>query len=63
MNEAKKPVFKPIVWHVDAYDRQSCERRVSAHPSTAISCVAERVTSKVNTVVSSIRWSAGYGYP
>lgn len=32
VKEAKNPVFKPIVWQVDAYDKLSCERRVRAHP-------------------------------
>ena len=37
VKEAKYPVFRPIVWHVDAYERFSSERRVSAHPKNAVS--------------------------
>jgi hypothetical protein len=32
VKEAKKPEFKPIVWQVDAYDRFSGDRSVSAQP-------------------------------
>jgi hypothetical protein len=32
VKEAKNPVLSPIVWHVDAYERQSWDRRVSAQP-------------------------------
>lgn len=47
VNDAKKPVFRPIVWHVEAYERQSCESRVRAQPSTAMSGRRIRVFSRV----------------
>jgi hypothetical protein len=49
VNDAKKPVFKPIVWHVEAYDRQSCESSVSAQPSTAMSVRQISVVSRMNS--------------
>jgi hypothetical protein len=37
VKDAKKPVFNPMVWQVDAYERQSWDKSVRAQPSTAIS--------------------------
>ena len=32
VKEAKYPVFRPMVWHVLAYDRFSCDKGVKAQP-------------------------------
>ena len=32
VNEEKNPVWSPIVWQVDAYDKQSCDSSVKAQP-------------------------------
>ena len=40
----KYPQFIPIVCAVDAYDKLSGDKQVSAHPSTAISWVAQHNT-------------------
>lgn len=37
VKDAKKPVFKPTVWQVDAKDRFSWDKSVKAQPSTAMS--------------------------
>lgn len=37
VKEEKYPMFIPMVWQIDAYPTLSFERRVRAHPSTAIS--------------------------
>mmetsp|Transcript_631 Transcript_631/g.702 ORF Transcript_631/g.702 Transcript_631/m.702 type:complete len:116 (-) Transcript_631:1978-2325(-) len=46
VNEEKYPVFIPTVWAVEAYDKHSGDKHVNAHPSTAISWVAQKNTNK-----------------
>jgi len=36
VKDAKKPVFKPIVWQVDAYDKQSWDKSVNAQPDIVL---------------------------
>jgi hypothetical protein len=51
VNDEKYPVLIPIVWAVDAYDKHSGDKHVNAHPSTAISCVAQKNTNKKKHIV------------
>ena len=46
VKDAKKPVFKPIVWQVDAKDRFSGDKRVKAQPSTAMSIAKGRINNR-----------------
>jgi hypothetical protein len=46
VNDEKNPVFKPIVWHVEAYDKLGSERRVRAQPSTTFGSKIVQVRSE-----------------
>lgn len=52
VNDAKNPVFRPMVWQVDAYDRQSCERRVKAQPEDKLA--AKTCCTRHHTIYSDI---------